>query len=111
MSNLYTGEKVRALQRVMISAALASSLSLAAKASPPAPASVKEAVISLVADALSANLEFEGAGAVVSQRVAALDQARAQYLPALDLSARYTRADGGPAFYFSAGDPLHPVDV
>ena len=109
MSNLYTGEKVRALQRVMISAALAASLSLAAKASPPAPASVKEAVISLVADALSANLEFEGAGAVVSQRVAALDQARAQYLPALDLSARYTRANGGRAIDIPVGDLLNPV--
>ena len=109
MSNLYTGEKVRALQRVMISAALAASLSLAAKASPPAPASVKEAVASLVADALSANLEFEGAGAAVAQRVAALDQARAQYLPALDLSARYTRANGGRAIDIPVGDLLNPV--
>jgi outer membrane protein len=73
------------------------------------PGSVEEAVDGLVADALQANLELEGAGANVAQRVAALDQARALYLPSLDLSARYSRASGGRTIDFPVGDLLNPV--
>jgi outer membrane protein len=109
MSNLYTGEKARALQQVAMSAGLmAASLSFAG-APIPAPAMVEEAVNALVADALAANLELEGAGAAVAQRLAALDQARALYLPALDLSARYTRANGGRSIDIPVGDLLNPV--
>ena len=75
----------------------------------PNPGSVQEAVGSLVADALSANLELDGAGASVAQRLAALDQARALYLPSLDFSARYTRANGGRTIDFPVGDLLNPV--
>jgi outer membrane protein len=71
--------------------------------------SVEEAVSSLVADALAANLELDGAGAGVAQRLAALDQARALYLPSLDFSARYTRANGGRTIDFPVGDLLNPV--
>jgi outer membrane protein len=71
--------------------------------------SVEEAVDGLVADALQANLELEGAGANVAQRMAALDQARALYLPSLDLSARYSRASGGRTIDFPVGDLLNPV--
>jgi outer membrane protein len=76
----------------------------------PAPAgSVEEAVDALVADALAANLELDGAGAGVAQRLAALDQARALYLPSLDFSARYSRATGGRTIDFPVGDLLNPV--
>jgi outer membrane protein len=71
--------------------------------------SVEEAVDGLVADALQANLELEGSGANVAQRMAALDQARALYLPSLDLSARYSRASGGRTIDFPVGDLLNPV--
>jgi outer membrane protein TolC len=63
----------------------------------------------LVDDALAANLELDAAAADVQQRLAALDQARARYLPALDLSARYTRANGGRTIEFPVGDLLNPV--
>lgn len=82
-----------------------------ADAVPPAlpAASVEEAVGGLVADALAANLELDGAGAQAAQRLAALDQARALYLPSLDLDARYTRANGGRTIDFPVGDLLNPV--
>jgi outer membrane protein TolC len=50
-----------------------------------------------------------GGVATVDQRLAELDIARARYRPALDLSARYSRADGGRTIEFPAGDLLNPV--
>ena len=73
------------------------------------PGSIERAVDSLVADALAANLELDGASAGVTERLAALDQARARYLPSIDFSARYSRADGGRAISFPVGDLLNPV--
>jgi outer membrane protein TolC len=49
----------------------------------------------LVAEALAANLGLEQAQANVEQRLAILDQARAEYLPQIDLQLRYSEADGG----------------
>ena len=125
MSNLYTGEKVRVLGIVGLLAGwlavgrfgagwvavgwLAASPLLAAAAPESAPGSVEEAVGGLVADALAANLELDAAGAGVAQRFAALDQARALYLPALDFSARYSRASGGRTIDIPVGDLLNPV--
>jgi outer membrane protein len=117
MSSLYTSEKVLALGvkgRVYCFAAIltgcfAASVSVAQPASLPSPGSVEEAMQGLVADALAANLELDQAGAGVAQRLAALDQARALYLPALDFSARYTRANGGRTIDFPVGDLLNPV--
>src|SRR5271163_1489412 len=94
---------------MMLTGWFTASLSLAAPAAAPAPGSVEEAVNGLVADALAANLELDEAGASVAQRLASLDQARALYLPALDLSARYTRANGGRTIDFPVGDLLNPV--
>jgi outer membrane protein len=85
------------------------SLSQAVAVAAPAPGSVEEAVNGLVADALAANLELDEAGAGVAQRLASLDQARALYLPALDFSARYSRANGGRTIDFPVGDLLNPV--
>jgi outer membrane protein len=75
----------------------------------PERGSVEEAVDALVSDALAANLELDGASAGVAERLAALDQARARYLPSLDLAARYSRADGGRTIDFPVGDLLNPV--
>ena len=49
----------------------------------------------LVAEALEAYLGLDQAEANVDQRLALLDQARAQYLPQIDLQLRYSEADGG----------------
>jgi outer membrane protein len=76
---------------------------------PVSTLSVEEAVDGLVADALAANLELDSATAGVAQRLAALDQARASYLPSLDFAARYTRANGGRTIEFPVGDLLNPV--
>jgi outer membrane protein len=85
-------------------------LAAAAPKSMSAPAlSVEDAVGGLVSDALTANLELDAAGGGVAQRLAALDQARALYLPSLDFSARYTRANGGRTIDFPVGDLLNPV--
>ena len=49
----------------------------------------------LVAEALMANLDLIQAQASVDERAALLDQARAAYLPQIDLNLRYSRAEGG----------------
>ena len=70
---------------------------------------IEVAVDELVQDALAANLQIDVAGAEVSARLAALDQARARYLPVLDLNARYSAADGGRVISIPVGDLLNPV--
>lgn len=93
-------------------AALTLGLAAAAQAGPgpgPEPGSLQAVVDALVGEALAANLEFDAAGAQVSERLAKLDQARARYLPAIDLQARYTRADAGRTIDLPIGDLLNPV--
>jgi len=63
----------------------------------------------LVAEALQTNLGLASVEASVQQRLAVLDQVRAQFLPSLDLQLRYTRADGGREIVFPVGDLLNPV--
>jgi outer membrane protein len=104
MSSLSTGEYLGALLL-----GLAMAAAPARGSAQPEAGSVEEAVDGLVADALAANLELDGASAGVAERLAALDQARARYLPALDFSARYSRADGGRTIDFPVGDLLNPV--
>ncbi|MDP9091148.1 MAG: TolC family protein [Pseudomonadota bacterium] len=108
MSTLCTGETSRSANLCGILLGLAA-LGFAATAVSSEAASVEEAVNGLVAEALLANLEIESAGAGVAQRLAALEQARALYLPSLDFNARYTRADGGRTIDFPVGDLLNPV--
>ncbi len=63
----------------------------------------------LVADALRANLEIDSARASAGERLAALDAARARYLPALDFDARYSAAHGGRVIDIPIGDLMNPV--
>ena len=63
----------------------------------------------VIDEALAANLELRASGASVQQRLAALDQARARYLPVIDFAARYSVADGGRTIEFPVGDLLNPV--
>jgi outer membrane protein TolC len=90
---------------------LAAPLARAAEAAiDDAPAGSIEVVVDgLVRDALAANLELDVAGAETALRLAALDQARARYLPALDFNARYSAAEGGRVIDFPVGDLLNPV--
>ncbi len=80
-----------------------------ARAEPPVDGSIDAVVADLVREALAANAELDVAGATVAERLAALGAARARYLPALDFSARYSRADGGRVIDFPVGDLLNPV--
>ena len=89
---------------------LALALSLAAKADATADAPAVERVAdALVAEALESNLGLTAAQAGVDQRLAALDAARARFLPTLDLQLRYSRADGGREIELPVGDLLNPV--
>lgn len=63
----------------------------------------------LVDEALHANLELRASSLTVQQRLAALDQARARYLPAVDFAARYTVADGGRTIDIPVGDLVNPI--
>jgi outer membrane protein TolC len=89
-----------------------------AAAPPPAPSSaapveatatVEDGLRQVLSDALTANLELRAGTASVQQRIAALDRARARYLPVLDFDARYSVADGGRTIDFPVGDLLNPV--
>lgn len=75
----------------------------------PAAAPVEEVLATLVAEAEQANLELAGFEANVAGRLAVLDQARARFLPAIDLSARYSRADGGRDIEIPVGDLVNPI--
>ena len=70
---------------------------------------LEQGLQSLLDEALLANLELRASGASVQQRLAALDQARARYLPVIDFAARYSVADGGRTIDFPVGDLLNPV--
>jgi len=107
MSNRSTTATLRAARIVP---ALGALLVLAALLPAPTQAeTVDEVVGRLVAEAEAANLELVGAEAGVAQRLAVLDQARARYLPSLDLSLRYSMADGGREIGIPVGDLLNPV--
>ena len=56
---------------------------------------VERVTDALVAEALAANLGLDQQAANVDQRLAVLDQARAEYLPQIDLNLRYSEANGG----------------
>lgn len=77
---------------------------------PAASAQTVDAVVEqLVEQAEASNLELAGVEAGVAQRQAVLDQARARFLPAVDLGLRYSRADGGRQIDFPVGDLFNPV--
>jgi outer membrane protein len=83
----------------------------ATAAAAPAPelVTMEDGLRQLLDEALAANLELRASGASVQQRLAALDQARARYLPVIDFAARYSVADGGRTIEFPVGDLLNPV--
>jgi outer membrane protein len=88
--------------------ALVLAMPAAAALEADAPA-VKRVADGLVAEALESNLGLDAVLATVDQRQAALDAARARFLPALDIQLRYSRADGGREIELPVGDLLNPV--
>lgn len=62
-----------------------------------------------VAIALRENLALQGQALEVQRAEAALDAARARFLPELSLQARYTRADGGREIDLPTGALLNPA--
>jgi len=75
---------------------------------PDAPA-IERVADAFVAEALESNLGLSAVEAGVDQRLAALNVARARFLPTIDLQLRYSRADGGREIEFPVGDLLNPV--
>lgn len=63
----------------------------------------------LVRDALESNLSLKQERIALRQAEAALAEARGQYLPTLDVEARYSRAEGGRTIDFPVGDLLNPA--
>jgi outer membrane protein TolC len=94
------------LAGALLALLLATQAAAAPATEPPAVERVADA---LVAEALESNLGLTAVQAGVDQRLAALDAARARFLPTLDLQLRYSRADGGREFELPVGDLLNPV--
>jgi outer membrane protein TolC len=90
MSNETTTAQARRLL-----ALLASALLLCGAARADDVPGVERVARSLVDEALAANLGLDQAESNVDQRLAILDQARAEYLPQIDLQLRYSEANGG----------------
>ena len=91
--------------------ALAQSGASSSAASPSGGAeeSAETVVGRLVQDALENNLSLKQERISLEQRRAALAETRGQYLPSLDLSARYTRSRGGRTIDFPVGDAVNPA--
>jgi outer membrane protein len=116
VSRLAPSTVIRRLRPLIVAAAVFALPALAAPTTAPSPAAsqaamapVEDGLRQVVDDALAANLELRAGSASVAQRMAALDQARARYLPAIDFAARYSMADGGRTIEIPVGDLLNPV--
>jgi len=90
MSNVSTPAQLKGVALAAV-AGLAFAASVRANDAPE----VARVTDGLVAEALQANLGLDQAEANVDQRLAILDQARAEYLPQIDLQLRYSEANGG----------------
>jgi outer membrane protein TolC len=91
---------------VAIAAAL---LATAAQAQSPPLRPVQEVQQELIEAAFRSNLALTREGVEVARADAALAEARARFLPELELNARYTRAQGGRELTFPTGQLLNPA--
>lgn len=96
---------------LLVLAFAAVALRAAPESSVPAPPSSwpapPAAVEALVAEALRSNLALAGESLEVERADARLAEARSHFLPRLDLSARYSVADGGRTIDLPLGDLLN----
>ncbi len=75
----------------------------------PRPAAADDVLDSYISRALDNNLALRQQEFSYEKSVAELDEARGRFLPSLNVRGRYTRADGGRAFEFPAGDIVNPI--
>jgi outer membrane protein len=97
-----------AIAQVMAAFALAVSISS------PVPAAgnsrpLGEVIDEYVREGLQSNLALRTETLEVERSIAALDGARARFLPEVSFNARYTRAEGGREFDVPLGTLLNPV--
>ncbi|MFI5337465.1 MAG: TolC family protein, partial [Opitutales bacterium] len=79
----------------------------AVRAETPAWPAAPAPVAALVAEAERSNLALAGESLEVERAAAQLEHARSNFLPRLDLSARYSRAGGGRTIDLPVGDLLN----
>jgi len=97
-----------AITQVMVILALAVSFSMRAAAA-EAVRPLGEVIDEYVRDGLDSNLALQSESLEVERNLAALDGARARFLPEVSFNARYTRAEGGREFDVPLGTLLNPV--
>jgi outer membrane protein len=93
-----------AITQVMTALALAVSISIPSQAAP-----LGQIIDQYVQEGLQSNLALHTESLEVERSLAALDSARARFLPEVSFNARYTRAEGGREFDVPLGTLLNPV--
>jgi outer membrane protein len=93
-----------AITQVMTALALAVSISIPSQAAP-----LGQIIDQYVQEGLQSNLALHTESLEVERSLAALDGARARFLPEVSFNARYTRAEGGREFDVPLGTLLNPV--
>src|SRR5687767_11087573 len=78
-------------------------------ATSPALRPIDELLDEYVSQALDGNLALQRQELSVEQSLAALDEARGQYLPQASLESRFSRAEGGRTISLPLGNLLNPV--
>lgn len=106
--------KARMAAVMAASAALAASWGVGAQEGAVAQEAAAERPVAEVIDeylreALRSNLSLQSESLTVESNMAALDAARARFMPTLALEARYTRAEGGREIDIPVGTLVNPV--
>jgi len=98
---------MRTLRRIGCGLLAACAVQLVAFGQEPAP--LGQVIDDYVREGLRSNLALRSESLEVERQLAALDQARARFLPTIAFEARYSRADGGRQIDFPVGTLLNPV--
>jgi len=96
-----------AIAQLMVIFAVAASFSSPLRAAETRP--LGEVIDTYVREGLQSNLALQTESLEVERNLAALDSARARFLPEVSLNARYSRAEGGREFDVPLGTLLNPV--
>jgi outer membrane protein len=96
-----------AIAQLMATLAVAASCSSPLWAAETRP--LGEVIDTYVREGLQSNLALQSESLEVERNLAALDSARARFLPEVSLNARYSRAEGGREFDVPLGTLLNPV--
>jgi outer membrane protein len=96
-----------AITQVVASVVLAVSFSSLVSGAEPRP--LGEVIDGYVREGLRSNLALQTESLEVERSIAALDGARARFLPEVSFNARYSRSEGGREFEVPLGTLLNPV--